>query len=699
VSHSPTECLHCGLPVSNPTREEAGAIFCCYGCEIAHSVLGAKGDEASAKLAMYKFAAGCILGINVMMFSMPLYVESFGHFFSQGFGAERFFEMLKWLLMALSLPVYFLLGMPFVESTLTHLRNGFKTNADSLIAIGVTAALLISIYNTVFTNGSVYYETAVGILVIVSGGRYLESKARAKATHALGELENILPDEVTLVTRTGSIINAKVSSLHEGDIIRILPGSIVPVDSIIRSGTANVSQAILTGESSPIQKSPGDEVLSGSTNYDGLLTLEVLRAEKDSFVAKLETLLGKAKLGKAHIQETADRVAAIAVPVIMVIALGSFLYHWLATDLHSGLFAFLSVVLIACPCALGIATPAALWVAVSESSKRGVLFRSLGALERLASVQKIFFDKTGTLTRGEPTLADIVTNAEILRSRFAGDERELLSLVQAVSAHSHHPLSRALARALPKQNFSASDISAFNEYPARGVRAVINGYELRLGRLSFVHPSAPPATEGKDEKTTVWCSLSDQSGEIYEMAEFIFEDEVLPAAKEVFRRLKFDGYETMILSGDRPAVADRLAEELDTQAMGWLLPEQKVEIVRNTPASAFAGDGLNDAAAIAAAQVGIAFSHGADITRTEADVVIFERNLEAIPEVLSLSKKTMKVVRQNLLWAFGYNAVGVFFAAMGMLTPIISALAMVLSSAFVIQNSLRLRGVIETETV
>lgn len=661
-------------------------LFCCYGCEVAHSILGAKGDEADSKMVLYKFAAGAILGINVMMFSMPLYVESLGEMFSAGIGAEKFFEMLKYLLMALSVPVYFLLGMPFVESAFNNFKSGFKTNADSLIAIGVTAALLLSIFNTVFVSGPVYYETAVAILVIVTGGRYLESNARAKATRSLSELESSLPHEASLVDPFGNTTLVKVSSLKTGDVITIAPGNMVPVDCRIQKGMANVSEAVLTGEPHPIHKVQGDELLAGSTNFDGLLTLEVLKPESDSFIANLEKLLGNAKLGKAKIQVSADKASAIAVPIILLIAVGSFVYWWAVNDIATGLFAFLSVVLVACPCALGIATPAALWVAVSESSKRGVLFRSLETLERLASVKTIFFDKTGTLTQGQPVVKDIIVNYD----NRSQSERELLTLIQAVASHSHHPLSRSLANTLPKNGFTSSDILEFTEYPSEGVRAIIDGYEVKLGRRSFVRDTLQ-AHKLTHEKTVVWSSVTSLSTKEGEILEFVFDDEVLSSAKPVFSRLRHDKYKTMILSGDRSIVADRLGVELHSDAKGELTAKEKLTIVNSTPNSAFVGDGMNDAAAIAAAQVGIAFSHGSDITRIEADVILFDRDLEHIPDVLALSKKTMRIVHQNLWWAFGYNAIGVGFAAVGMLNPIIAALAMVLSSMFVIQNSLRLR--------
>ncbi|MFI5264649.1 MAG: HAD-IC family P-type ATPase, partial [Candidatus Kapaibacterium sp.] len=325
-------------------------VYCCYGCEIAHHLLGTPGDEASARLALIKLGAGVLLGINVMMFSMPLYVESLGSFFKQGFGADSFFNLLKWLLMALSLPVFFLLGMPFIESSVRNIKDGLKSNADLLIAIGVTAAFLLSVFDTVFISGPVYYETAVGILVIVTAGRYLEAKSRAHGTRALDELEKNIPKTAIRIC-DGRECETEVGSLLSGYTIIVKPGDTIPVDCMIVIGSAHINESMLNGEATPISKKPGDELLAGSINYDGALTLEVLRPFTESYTSKLETLLLESKLRRAKIQVLTDRISEVAVPIIIAVAIGSLFYWSFAVNFRQGLFAFLSVVLVACPCA------------------------------------------------------------------------------------------------------------------------------------------------------------------------------------------------------------------------------------------------------------------------------------------------------------------------------------------------------------
>ncbi|MBS1904720.1 MAG: cadmium-translocating P-type ATPase [Bacteroidetes bacterium] len=677
-------CEHCGLPVSAPHRHAEDSLYCCYGCEVAAHLLG-KGDEAGARLSMYKLAAGVILGINVMMFSMPLYVESLGAFFRQGLGSEAYFELLKWLLMALSLPVYFLLGMPFIESAIRNIRDGLRSNADLLIAIGVTAAMLVSMFDTIFTNGPVYYETAVAILVIVTGGRYLEAKARAKASRAVDDLEKTVPSIVTVVASDGSLRDVQVSSLKVGDVILSKPGEQIPVDCVIKSGSAEISEAMLSGEPHPVRRGEGELLLAGAINYDGLLHLGVLRVEAESYIMRLKSLLIESKQGRAEIQDTADRIAATAIPIIIAVAIASLIYWSGAVDLRHGLFAFLGVVLVACPCAIGIATPAALWVAVTEASRHGILFRSLGVVERLSSVKNLFFDKTGTLTVGKPA----VRTYTVVGDATAIGSDELLPLVGAVASLSAHPLSRAIADAYATDRSLASNVRNMQEVPAKGIAASIGTHTVRIGSETFVR-GEHHISDGARLETTVWCSVRDEAG-LDNLFEFSFADEVKPETKRVFDELHSAGYRTTILSGDEQSVATRMGSDLGSEALGKLTPKQKAEIVANEPESAFVGDGFNDAGAIGAARVGIAMGSGSDLVRSEADVILFDNDLERVPQLLRLSASTMRIVKQNLFWAFIYNVIGVFLAAFGLLNPIIAALAMALSSLAVAQNSMRLR--------
>ncbi len=678
VEHS---CSHCGLPVTRRARSAGEALYCCYGCEVAAEIVGT-GEEGGARLTLYKLGIGIILGINVMMFSMPLYVESLGSFFQQGFGSASFFSLLKWLLMVISLPVYFMLGFPFIESSIRDIKGGLKVNADLLIALGVTAAMLVSIFDTIFESGPVYYETAVAILIIVTVGRYLEAKARFGASKTIEQLDKQVPSMVSIIGEDGLLRDVSVASLSPGMVIVSKPGEMIPVDCRISDGVAMISEAMLTGEPAPKRKSKGDALFAGAVNYDGLLHLEVLQPAEKSFIQRLRTLLLESKLRRAPIQDVADKIAAIAIPVIIAIAMGSLIYWWIAAGFSKGLFAFLSVVLIACPCAIGIATPTALWMAVTRASKQGILFRSLGVLERLAGITTIFFDKTGTVTKGIPSI-DSVT---IIEGKASTSEKALV-YAATVASFSNHPLSKALANKYPHLANEKTAISSFEEIPGSGILATIGTASVRLGSEQFV-TNAQPTTQSQ---TAVWAKYQEAGSE-----EVIFKctasDTLREEVASVFKTLHDKEYRTVILSGDRSAVVDDLSEELNCEAMAELAPEDKARIVTETPDAMFVGDGFNDAGAIGAAQVGVAVGSSSDLLRTEADVILFDNDLSHVPALLELAKKTMRVVKQNLFWAFAYNVIGVVLAAFGVLNPIIAAVAMALSSFFVTQNSFRLKS-------
>jgi cation transport ATPase len=326
---------------------------------------------------------------------------------------------------------------------------------------------------------------------------------------------------------------------------------------------------------------------------------------------------------------------------------------------------------------------------VRSAVRKNALLRNMEAVERLAVIENVLFDKTGTITIGKPQLQQFSLRSEVVNSMFGGNEKKLLSLIQAASRNSSHPLARTLADTLPVNGFKVQDITILKEFPSQGIEAAIAGYKIRIGKSEFVSAGKYPSPPSN--ATSVSCSLQDETGQRVIAGEFYFSDELLPSSVSTAESLRKDGYHLAVLSGDTESVVRKAADALGADAYSGLTAEEKLTLVRSTPKSVYIGDGMNDAAAIAAAYVGIAMADGSDIARTQADIVLFDRNVETIPYLLCLSKKTMKIVRQNLAWAFGYNAVGVGLAAAGMLNPIIAALAMALSSFFVVQNSLRLK--------
>ncbi len=361
------ECRHCGLPIN----ARADSPFCCYGCEIVYDVLSNDHHEHAAGITKIKLIVGLLLGINVMMFSMPVYTASL-HTFA-GEGSESFFNLLGWLSFAFATPVFVLLGIPYLESGLRSLTEGHELKTDFLIAIGITAAYLLSAYNVMFGHGPIYFETGVAILLIVTMGKYLEATIRGRAQIEMQALTRSVPEKATRLDEHDHECEVNVSELVKGDRILLAAGQIMPVDIEILSGRANIGQAELTGESEPVLVTRNDTVLAGSVNYDGLLVCKVLHAQSESFIARMNDLLGQAKQMKSPIQELADRVSRIAVPIILAVSIGTTIFWWASAGMERGIFAGLSVLLIACPCAIGIATPAALWIALTVTARKGIL--------------------------------------------------------------------------------------------------------------------------------------------------------------------------------------------------------------------------------------------------------------------------------------------------------------------------------------
>jgi Cu2+-exporting ATPase/Cu+-exporting ATPase len=683
------ECRHCGLPINARTDSP----FCCYGCEIVYDVLSKNPGEHDAGITKLKLIVGLLLGINVMVFSMPLYTTSLQSFV--GGGSESFFSLLGWLSFAFATPVFMLLGMPYLESGLRALTEGHELKTDFLIAIGITAAYLLSAYNVMFGNGPIYFETGVAILLIVTMGKYLEASIRGKAQVEIQALKRSVPEQATKLDEHDREIEVSAAQLVVGDRIVLKAGQIMPADVEILSGSASIGQSELTGEAEPILVKKLDRVLAGSINYDGLLTCRVIHAQSESFVARMSDLLHSAKQMKAPIQEVADRVSKIAVPIVFGVSVLSTIYWWITSGMQAGIFAGLSVLLIACPCAIGIATPAALWISLTVIAHKGILCRSLTVLERLSHIRTVFFDKTGTLTAGRPTLVTIDYNDSLLQDRFAGNPLRLLGMIHQVESASRHPLALAAVAALPEQ-FETTEMSDFVEVPGRGVRARLGNEQVWVGNQAFTDDANHLSWTMKERdldplSSSLWCAIGSDSIDREVACHLEFKDEFRPNVKKVVEELQQQNYRVQILSGDRAERVQLLQKTLHTEVLGGLEPKDKVEIVSRTQSSLFVGDGINDAPAVAAATVGMAMGSGMDLTRSEADVILLNGDLEHVPHLLQLSKKTMRIVKQNLAWAFVYNIAGVVLAACGLLTPVWSALAMTFSSLAVMQNSLRVK--------
>ena len=669
VAHQEATCTHCGLPAPGPAPEEGEPRFCCSGCCVAHhlSVRGAEGhvDRMAARLALSAF-----LSMGVMVFSLATY----GATLWQGGDAEELGSEAAAALdgvyrlgaFALATPVVYLLGLPLLDAVARMKR---WLSADGLILVGAFSAYAVSAWNTFFEGPEVYFETATMVLVLVGLGRWLDARAKERAR---GELRLLLPDREPPARRVEGDAEREVDAaeLAVGDLVRVLPGERLPVDGEVVDGRSFVDASALTGESEPRSAGPGDRVLAGGTLVDGTLVVRATATGAGRVRDEVERLLTEALGARGRFVRVADRVAAFLMPGVFAVALGTLVVHWQRSGPEEGLMNALAVLLISCPCALGIATPLAFWSALSECFRRGALVRGSEVMERLAAARRVFFDKTGTLTDGELELVGVE----------ADDPDEALRVAAALERHSEHPVGRSLVRAWrgragPSAPQSPSPAD-FRVLPGRGVQGVLDGETWRAVRAD--------RAEGAD--TCVELHRGDER-----VAVFRLRGRPRPEAAGVVRALTDRGLAPVVLTGDHEGPARALADELGVDYRSDLLPADKLERIRAAGAgSVFVGDGLNDAAALAAADVGVAVQGGSARSLDVASVNLLRPGLGSLPDLFELSRRAVRTAKQNLAWAFGYNAIGLWLAATGRLSPIFAASAMVVSSVVVVLNSARI---------
>jgi heavy metal translocating P-type ATPase len=604
-----------------------------------------------------------MLAMAVMTLSLSLYGSLFGDGESGDPEAAAALEGLQRLgALFVSAPVMALLGLPLLEAVLRMRR---WLSADALIVTGVGAAWIVSLWNTFRGGGEVYYDTATMVLVLVGLGRWLDLRARERARE---ELTLLLPERELPALRLidGREEPVPVEELVRGDWVRVRPGEPIPVDGRVLEGRSFLDTASLTGESEPRSASPGDRVLAGSVLVDGSLVVEATAVGEERVCAGVVRLLDEALRRPAASVRLADRVAGSLLPAVGLLAAGTAAWHWSSLGPEGALLAALSVVLVACPCSLGIATPLAFWVALGTAWRSGVLVRGGEVLERLAGARRIWFDKTGTLTDGDLVLEEVRPTADLVAE-------EILRRAAALEEGSEHPIGRALRREREARGLTPLAATDFRALPGVGVEGRLEGapWSVRKG-----------GTDG---------AVRLLRGEEL-VGELRLSTRPRPEAREVVARLRALGLEPVVLTGDAELPSRRLAESLGLAVRHDLLPADKVEAVRSAdPARAiFVGDGLNDAAALAAAGVGISVAGGSARSLDAAPVNLLRPGLEALPELVALARRAHRVARWNLVWAFGYNAVALVLAMSGHLPPIAAAGAMVASSVAVVLHSSRL---------
>lgn len=688
-------CDYCGLPIAGAQAREpvAEKQYCCFGCRIAAAINDERGDAGAARATVTRLGLAVFFTLNESVFSMALWTgDIYSHDPHGGAMASTLEGLFRYLSLLFALPVLWLLGVPLADNALRDLRRG-RFSVDLLLLAGVIASFAYSMWNVFRGAGQIYFEVGCVVLTLVTLGRWLEATGKLKTTESLNALERLLPDFVR-VRRGERWIELPLAELAPGDVARVLPGERIPTDGRVSNTVVSVDEQLLTGESRPSIKEPGDELLGGSLNLDGDLWMEVTAPASAGTLARLIAAMRTARLRQGRYERMADRVAAWFTPVVAAIAIATFFGHSISDGWESGMLASLAVVLIACPCALGIATPMAIWAAFGRAAESQVLFRNGEALERLATVRGILFDKTGTLTTGVAELSDTV----IHRSADAG---EVARVAGALARGSQHVLSAALARALPGIGVDGL-IDNIQHVPGRGLSATRLDTPARvfLGNLPFIQEQCLCLSGAVERR--VRRALKD--GESFTLlgwdgevrAAFVFQEELRASAVESIRQCRALGLELGVLTGDHAARGAALERELGIRVDAELLPSQKLAAIERAQQVigpvAMVGDGVNDAPAMAASDVGVAMRGGADLTRDAATVCLLGNDLTRLPWAIELSRFTMRVVRQNLFWAFAYNAIGIVLAAAGWLNPMWAAAAMVASSLFVVANSLRLRG-------
>lgn len=604
------------------------------------------------------------------------------------------------LLLVFTTPVVFISGRRFYKIFWSNLKH-FTADMNSLVAIGTGSAYLYSLVITLFPeifssliNHHVYYDTTVVIITLILLGRWLEARAKSKTGSAIKKLIELQP-KTAFVKEHEKVIERKIDELKIGDLIIIKPGGKIPADGIVISGSSSVDESMITGESIPVEKFVGSKVIGGTLNTSGYFEFEIVTIGNNSVLGQIIKLVEQAQGSKAPIQNLADKVAAVFVPVVVLIAIVTFIV-WMffsKTDLSVPLMNFVAVLIIACPCALGLATPTALIVGMGKAAQNGILFKNGESLEELHRADTIIFDKTGTITEGRLSVKNIFI--------LSGDEKEFLSIITSIESKSEHPIARAIVEFSKSKSINIIPVTEFENKSGRGIKAKVDTKPVLAGNELFMNENKIDLSVLKPELKK---EVNQNSSLIFLAVNGIISgficvaDSIKENSSQVINSVKELNFEPVLLSGDSKTVTKNISDLTGILKFeAEVLPENKSEKVKEYQNSGkkviMVGDGINDAPALAQSNVGIAIGNGTDVAIESADVVLMNGDLSGVVKSIRLSKNTIRVIKQNLFWAFIYNVIGIPLAASGLLNPMFAALAMSLSSVSVISNSLRLKKV------
>ncbi|MGE7666832.1 heavy metal translocating P-type ATPase [Ureibacillus composti] len=650
--------------------------------------------EQEIKKKTRKFIISAIL-------SLPLLWTMVGHFSFTSFIYVPELLMNPWVQMILATPVQFIIGWHFYVSAYKALRNQ-SANMDVLVVMGTSAAYFYSVYQAFLANGDLhhmpqlYFETSAVLITLILLGKLFEARAKGRSSEAIKKLMG-LQAKTALVLRDGVEKEIPLDEVVVGDTILVKPGEKIPVDGEVIEGNTAIDESMLTGESLPVDKSIGDIAFGSTINRNGFIKMKATKIGRDTALSQIIKVVEDAQGSKAPIQRLADNISGIFVPIVIGIALVTYMI-WLLFitpgDFGSALEALIAVLVIACPCALGLATPTSIMAGSGRAAEFGILFKGGEYLEQTHHINTVVVDKTGTVTNGKPELTDVLV-AENL------SERIFLSFIGSAEKQSEHPLAEAIVKGIEQQGIKLREVKEFEALPGYGVKAKVNQKEILVGTRKLMDiygidiSQVLPVMEAfeAEGKTAMVASIDGEYAGLVAVADTLKE-----TSKKAIHRLQNMGIEVIMMTGDNERTARAIAEQVGiSKVIAEVLPEGKAEEIKNLQASgkkvAMVGDGINDAPALAVADIGMAIGTGTDVAMEAADITLIRGDLNSIADAIIMSHKTMRNIKQNLFWAFGYNVLGIPIAAAGFLAPWVAGAAMAFSSVSVVLNALRLQKV------
>ncbi|RFU65241.1 heavy metal translocating P-type ATPase [Peribacillus glennii] len=636
-----------------------------------------------------------------LILSLPLLWSMAGHLEFTSFLYVPEIFMNPWVQLALAAPVQFIIGRQFYVGAYKALRNK-SANMDVLVALGTSAAFFYSLYQSIASIGSgahmleLYYETSAILITLIILGKLFEARAKGRSSEAIKKLMG-LQAKTAMVLRDGKEMEVPLEEVTAEDIVYVKPGEKVPVDGEIIEGRSALDESMLTGESVPVSKTVGDTVIGATLNKNGFLKVRATKVGKDTALAQIIKVVEEAQGSKAPIQRVADQISGIFVPIVVGIAVVTFLiwYLWVSPgEFAEALGKLIAVLVIACPCALGLATPTSIMAGSGRAAEYGVLFKGGEHLEATHRITTVVLDKTGTVTNGKPVLTDVVLEGNI-------DEETFLAMIGSAEKQSEHPLAEAIVEGIKERNISMTEAQEFEAIPGHGIRAIVENRVLLIGtrrlmkKYNISIDSATLKMERLEDngKTAMLVAVDGVYMGIVAVA-----DTVKETSREAIKRLKDAGLEVMMMTGDNQRTAQAIANELGIdRAIAEVLPEGKADEVKKLQDKgkrvAMVGDGINDAPALAMADIGMAIGTGTDVAMEAADITLMRGDLNSIADAILMSKKTIRNIKQNLFWALAYNSLGIPVAAAGFLAPWLAGVAMAFSSVSVVLNALRLQRV------